>query len=193
MIDDKLSAAILGGGKSRRFGEPKAFAVYQGKKLIDYAVDLAKQIAPHVFLVNGRTVGYEEVGIPIISDLIPDLGPIGGLYTALKSSTTPYIAALPVDTPLLTVAAYRLLFQYMEKDRPVVALSDKGLEPLISIWPASMLYLVEQQIQEKNYSLRALFSQNEAVVVDFPQIMEDYNPQFFLNINYKKDLLAHKP
>jgi len=190
MIIKNLTAAIIAGGKSRRFGEPKALAFYKSKRLIDYALNLAQQISPKVFLVNGRSVAFEDIDIPVINDIIPDIGPIGGLYTALSNSTTPFIAALPVDTPLLTMEAYQLLSKFMEKNRPVIAKSEKGLEPLISIWPVVILPLIESQIQQGNYSLRAIFREKEAVIVDFPKVMKDYNPHLFLNINYKKDLLA---
>ncbi len=188
MIGKDLSAAIMAGGKSRRFGEPKALALFKGKRLVDYAVEQAARIATNAFLVNGRTVSFENVEIPIIPDIIPEIGPIGGLYTALKHSATPLLAALPVDTPLLPTKIYQILYDRLEDDRPSVALSDKGLEPLISIWPLSILPLVERQIRGKNYSLRALFQKKKAIVVDFPKLLSNYDSQIFLNINYKKDL-----
>ena len=188
MPKQNLTAAIIGGGKSRRFGEPKALARFKGKRLIDYAVELALQISPRVFLVNGRTVAFEDIGIPVICDIIPDIGPIGGLYTALSHSKTPFVAALPVDTPLLTVDVYSILYRFLDNDRPVVALSDKGLEPLISIWPVSVLSQIQRQISSKNYSLRDVFQLKDAVVVDLTKEMDHYDPNLFLNINYKKDL-----
>ncbi len=193
MINEALSAAIIGGGKSKRFGEPKALADFRGKPLIRHAVELARRIAPRVFLINGQTVAFEEIGIPVISDLIPDLGPIGGLFTALTKSPTPYMAVLPVDTPLLNEEVYRLLFRQMEPDRPVVAMSHKGLEPLISIWPITVLPRLKDQIERMDYSLRSILRQEEAVVVNFSEKMHPYNPDVFLNINYKKDLLSYNP
>lgn len=59
----KLTVAIIAGGKSNRFGSPKAQALFNKKPLIDYAVKLAKSISEQVIIVNGNNLSFYESGI----------------------------------------------------------------------------------------------------------------------------------
>ena len=63
MISKNISAAIIAGGKSTRFGGPKVWAEFRGKRLIDHAVDLAQDIAGQVFIVNGKDVDYSHLNM----------------------------------------------------------------------------------------------------------------------------------
>jgi len=188
MITNNLSVAIIAGGKSNRFGEPKSWAKFRGKRLIEYAIDLGRQLSDEVFIINGKSLDYSHLGIATIEDIIVDCGPIGGLYSALCHTSAEFVATMPVDMPLLPPEIYEVLFSKIIADRPVVARSGSGLEPLVAIWPQNALSVVEEFIQQKKYSLRNPLQKLQAIEVNIPAEMERFKEEYFLNINYKEDL-----
>ncbi len=188
MTSDDPTVAIIAGGKSRRFGEPKPWASLNGKRLIEYAIDLSTQLSDKVFIINGKTLDYSHLGITTIEDEIKDCGPIGGLYTALKYAKTENIIIMPVDMPYLNAHVYKELLKHLDKTRPVIACSGTGMEPLVSIWHKENILVIKSIINKNQFSLRTPIKALNAIVVDLPKEMTNYSEDYFININYKDDL-----
>ncbi len=184
-----LTAAIIAGGKSTRFGAPKCEVEILGKTLLENAMDIALQVTSRVMVISGeRTIPVRD-GISVYPDVTPGRGPLGGIYTALLHTTTPYLLTLPCDVPLLPAAVLRQLTRYISSGRPVVAVSHKGLEPLVAVWPREALPTVQQCLETGRLSLREPLHQLQAVEVVLPREMkESYQPEYFLNINTRADL-----
>jgi molybdopterin-guanine dinucleotide biosynthesis protein A len=75
---------ILAGGGSERFGSDKARITLEGEPLLVHAArGLAPAAATEVTVVADRAGKYEDLGYRTVADLVPGLGPVGGLQTAL--------------------------------------------------------------------------------------------------------------
>jgi len=188
MIFNDLTVAIIAGGKSSRFGEPKSWAKFRGKRLIEYAVNLGTQLADKVFIVNGKTLDYSHLGVTTIEDEITDCGPIGGLFTALLKASTDKVIIMPVDMPYLNELIYRELLKLSDNVRPVIARSHSGIEPLVSVWYKDNLPVIMNCINKNQFSLHGPIRALDAVFVDLPKKMNNYQDEYFININYKEDL-----
>ncbi len=184
----EVTVAIIAGGKSIRFGQPKSFAQVKNRRLIDHAVELAKNLSPKVLIVSGNNLDYKDLTIPIVSDIIENCGPIGGLFTALTHCKSKWILTIPVDMPFLVSPIYQILWQNREENRPVAALTEDGLEPIVALWPRSAINSVKGFIERKKFSLRGPLFELDAVEVYMPEAFSMYRPEFFHNINYKSDL-----
>jgi len=183
-----VTSALIAGGKSRRFGSPKELAQYAGKRLVDYAVTTAQSISHNTIIIGHKTESsLVHFNIPVYDDLIPDCGPLGGIYTALYYAKDKYIAVLPVDMPLLNLKIYRALYPSLNAEKPVVACSHKGIEPLVSIWPAGTFSALKVQIEKKDFRLYSLLKKLHAIEINFAKL-PDYQEHWFENINYKKDI-----
>ncbi len=182
------SAAIIAGGKSSRFGTNKANACFQNNKLIDIAVQNCYKISSDVFMITSSRYKYENLLVPTISDIIPNCGPLGGIFTALVHSNNPYICTIPCDMPLLVPDLFRLLFKKRSDNRPVVARSENGIEPLLSLWPTGLVSSLYSYIKDGKYNLRYILTELQAIEINIPLLMKNYNPNIFTNVNYKKDL-----
>jgi molybdopterin-guanine dinucleotide biosynthesis protein A len=183
-----LTAAIIAGGKSRRFGEPKALAKFGGKRMIDYAVDIAKQISPTIFISISEENLFADLGIPVAPDIIPNGGPLGGIYTALTIIKTPWLAVLPCDAPLLSPRIYSILYRRRGKNHPVAAVSENGLEPLVSIWPRSLSAPLKIALGKKQFAIHSVMKELNVVEIFIPEIMPGYRAEMFYNINRREDL-----
>ena len=188
MIFNDLTVAIIAGGKSSRFGEPKSWAKFRGKRLIEYAVNLGTQLANEVFIVNGKSLDYSHLGITTIEDEITECGPIGGLYTALLKASTDKVIIMPVDMPYLNERIYCELLKHSDKVRPVIARSHSGMEPLVSVWHKENISVIKSFVNKNQFSLHGPIRALDAVFVDLPKKMKNYQDDYFTNINYKEDL-----
>ena len=186
------SAAIIAGGKSSRFGTNKAKAYYQDKKFIDIASQLGCRISSEVFIITGDSYCDEDFLVPTVSDIVPNCGPMGGIFTALTYSTNSFVCMLPCDMPLLVPELFRLLYRKRSMDRPVVALSENGIEPLLSLWPTGLASVIYSYINKGNFKLQYLLSELQAIEINIPVLMENYDSRIFTNINYKKRFRIYK-
>ena len=182
-----VTAALIAGGKSKRFGSPKQNAVYNGKLLLDLAIEKISHISEDAIIVGDLKRSALKNPIPVFKDLVEDCGPIGGIYTALHFSHKKWVAILPVDMPLLPISVYRFLYASCEEGRPIVAKSESGIEPLVSLWPIENLAAMKNQINKNDFRLHFLLKMLNAVEMDLSRV-PGYNSLWFENINYKNDL-----
>lgn len=183
-----LTAAIIAGGNSRRFGSPKALAVLGNITLIDYAIQTARAISEEIIINYGEENLFTDKAIPVVQDVLPGCGPLGGIYSVLLHANTPWIAALPCDLPLLNFRVYEVLFAARREHRPAAALSEQGIEPLVSIWPRDLSEPVGEFIRNRKFALHEVVRELKAVEVDIPSMLPNYRAEFFLNVNREEDL-----
>jgi len=184
----KLTAAVLAGGHSRRFGSSKMEAVFQGKRLVDYALETAKLVAEDSIIILGDQPLPADVRTLAFHDVIADSGPLGGVLTALHYASADWVAILPVDMPLLSPRVYEALSPFCSKDRPVVARSHFGDEPLVSLWPTLLLPTVREHVEAGHLKTIEAMNALDAVVVDIAASLAEYREEWFLNINRREDL-----
>ncbi len=146
MKRDEITAAVLAGGQSRRFGYPKTDAIFHGRPLIDIAVQLAKHLSPRVLLMDNGMVARTIEGVESVKDFIQGCGPLGAVYTAMECSQTPWVAIVPCDMPLLDICIYHELVKQSTRLVPIAALGPTGVEPLVSLWPKSLAVRIGERL-----------------------------------------------
>ena len=183
-----LTCAIIAGGKSKRFEMSKPHAEFQGRTLIDHAICLANSITENIIIIASKEQKLFDRKIKQIPDIIPDCGPMGGIYTALENAQTFWVATLPCDMPLLSTEVYRILLSHKKKGLPVVAEADGKIQSLISIWPKSLSHVLFQSIQKRELKIHQFLTEHQAELVPMEEELENYKPEMFSNINFREDL-----
>jgi molybdopterin-guanine dinucleotide biosynthesis protein A len=124
----RLLGAVLAGGASTRFGGDKAVAIYQGRPLIDHAIEALRAMSDTVIVV-----GRQWPGVDTVADCPgPGLGPLGGLLGALtfaEGNGFGNVLTLPCDAIGLAPPEFASLL-------PGPAIFDDA--PVIGAWPASL-------------------------------------------------------
>lgn len=168
-----VAACLLAGGKgSRAEGNDKAFFTYkgvsflqtiftkmgsEGENLISYNKD------PETVKGNLKKLN----NIKIISDLLEDIGPMGGIYTALKLCNSAAVLFAPCDLPFYSEKIAQLCktnFKGLE-DALIITYGEK-LQPLCGIYSKSCITAMEQMIKNKNYRIRDLLKMLHVTYVD---------------------------
>jgi molybdopterin-guanine dinucleotide biosynthesis protein A len=186
--NNDITTALIVGGKSRRFGTLKQLAIWDQQSLLDHSLHLARQLTNSIIAITGPHTFDLPDDIPQYNDLVKDKGPMGGILTALQYCRTSWCIMIPCDMPLLNVEIYHALIEALPSNVPIVAQSHRGVEPLVSIWPKSLLTDVKQAIQQNKLKLYLLINELNARIIPLEKKIKTYNPLFFSNINTKDDL-----
>ena len=105
MDNNKILPVVLAGGKSKRFGKDKSQAQLGDKILIDHILSEIINDFKEVIIVANDPIKYMlSEKITIISDFKKNLGPLGGIFSAMKwvkdnQKKYEWIATFPSDTP----------------------------------------------------------------------------------------------
>lgn len=101
---DPVTVVILAGGQgSRMGGADKGLVDYQGRPLIEWALDaLRPQVNTVLISANRNLDTYAAYGHQVLPDTLPDYpGPLAGVLAALESIETGWLVVVPCDTPHL--------------------------------------------------------------------------------------------
>jgi molybdopterin-guanine dinucleotide biosynthesis protein A len=131
-----LTVVIQAGGQSARMGEDKALKPFLGRPLIQHVIDRLASLADEVIVTTNRPDNYAFLGLRLVLDLAPGRGPLGGLYSAVASATSPLVAVVACDMPFasarLLETATRLLVH--EEADVVIPKTDEGYEPFHAVY-----------------------------------------------------------
>lgn len=141
-MENAITAYILAGGKSQRMGADKGFLEINGQSFVANILAAVTPVVGNIVVVSSDE-RYDALGVTRISDIISNKGPLGGLYTALKNSTTKRNLILSVDVPMISsellqwlVDAHSDVYQMTqvqvnEKPSPLVAVYDRSVRILL--------------------------------------------------------------
>ena len=150
------SAAILAGGENRRFGSNKALAPWFTGHVIDAVVQAAMGTCHEVIIIANEPEPYSCLGLPVFPDILPGIGPLAGLQSALRLAKAERVFLLGCDMPLLNSELLDLMWEIPTWAPVVIPATPQGLEPLHAIYHKSLLSIVDHRINCGNLSLQSL-------------------------------------
>lgn len=187
IIPQMLTVCIQAGGQSSRMGEDKALKTFLGNPLIQRVVERLSPVADELILTTNRPDDYAFLKLPLVSDLKPGRGALGGLYTAIASASNPIVAVVACDMPFANArvleAATRLMVE--EEADVVIAKGEEGYEPLHAIYRReTCLPAIEAAIDADMWKVVAWFPQVKVRVLTSDEIKR-YDPSglAFWNVN----------
>jgi molybdenum cofactor guanylyltransferase len=129
-----VAAAILAGGRARRLGGVNKGTLAIGSEaIVDRQLAVLRAVAADVFVVGREDPAWTARGLRVVADDIPDAGPLGGIYTAIRRSPCDRTLVVACDMPFLSAAFLERLIADGDAD-VAVARSDRGREPLCAIY-----------------------------------------------------------
>lgn len=185
----RVVGLILAGGQSRRFGSPKALAIWRGMTLIEH---VALRLRPQVtsLAVAGSAEPLKNV-ISLSDGAFIDRGPMAGVTAGLAwaaSLDADYIATAPCDVPLFPQNMVRLLLAHTDREQncSVVPKLGKFSENACALWPVRRLAYTTRRLQrDPPPSLHEMHALLNGISVDLtPDTLEGS----FFNINTEADL-----
>ena len=197
-----LSAAALAGGQSRRMGTDKALLPLAagGEPMLRVVLKRLSAVADDVLVVANNREKYEEFGAPVVPDLRPDIGALGGIQAAIASSAHDHCLVVACDMPFLSLP---LLQRMADEPRdydvlvPLVPGESRqrsdGLvfQTLHAIYGKQCLPFIEQRIIEGRKQVVAFFEDVRVRTLDIAEIRRwDPDLRSFFNANTPEALRA---
>jgi molybdopterin-guanine dinucleotide biosynthesis protein A len=153
----ELEVFILAGGKSSRMGTDKGIISFNGKSMVQYSIDLANHLSERVTIISNN-MAYKDFGFPVVKDILPNIGPIGGVYTALKMSKAHNVLVLTVDSPMLQLELIHELINAHLQNDVTYLLGPNRIYPLTAIYNKTSLAVIKMQIEQGNFTVRDCFN-----------------------------------
>lgn len=177
---------VLAGGKSSRFGEDKALARVGGSTLIERTVKLLDSLSLEPVVITNRSRDYSFLKCRIERDLIPDKGPIGGLFTACRLFKHSPLMVLTCDMPALTSAAVEYLMKHHTRDHWVTVYSrdETYRQPFPGIYEPILGDRIVESLARDRLSMQGFLCGLSEINLLTPRS----GKEIFLNINQKKDI-----
>lgn len=188
----EVTGIILAGGKSSRMGTDKGLINLCGRPLISYAAKVLSALCTEI-IISSSSDSYKGFDFRVIADELTEIGPMGGIYSALRQSKTERNLVLSCDMPF--VSKELLSFILINGSGYKVAVPWQGnqqYEPLCGFYHLSVLDQMNFYIQKGNYKLPDLFEEIKINRLIITENMDFYNESLFFNINSKHDLLTAK-
>jgi molybdopterin-guanine dinucleotide biosynthesis protein A len=176
---------VLAGGKSLRFGSPKAFASWGGKTFVERVYGLLEDVFGRCYVALHKP-SPKFSGMKTVLDQWPKGGAMNGIYSALKATQAEAIFVLGCDMPLVQRADILNLYRKWRPEFPALVGQLGGIwEPLFGIYSKQLLPALQAMRQGKGCSLSEFLTQIHARKATV-------SGRAVTNINTLKDFLKAK-
>ncbi len=182
-----MNGIILAGGKATRLnGISKGLIPLNGMPIIENQTNLLKKFCHQIIIVsNDSSYHYlQSDTIVVISDLIKNIGPLGGLYSGLSFTNEEKNIVVACDMPYVSEDVIHFLIPYQKKGEVIVPKLQEDIHPLCGIYSVNILPIIQQQIKKNDFKLKHLLKLTDTFYVDFSDTMKN----FFTNINTFEEL-----
>ncbi len=185
---------ILAGGRSTRMGTNKALLAHPGNPrttFVEHLVSTLTPFCPETILVVrdvSDTANYTLPGVQVITDSMPGIGPLMGLYSGLSIMQAQRALLVAVDMPSIQPALIAFLLSYPVSDKLLIPIVHNAPQVLLAIYPRTILPLIEQRIQQGFRGLRFLLEVAPVEYIEEAQLRPvDPDLRSFINVNTPQD------
>lgn len=188
-------AVILCGGKSIRMGFDKSNIKVNNKFLIEIIAEELEQIFDDIILISNDLHKFRGTKYTVAEDIIENSGPIGGIYTALKNTTSKFVFITACDMPVINLDYIKYMMEIIkvENVHGVVSYNSKYIEPLYAFYSIDMIGTFETELRSNNFKLHDVIKKSKIYYIEETKWRECCSGvDIFTNLNYKSDLTALK-
>ena len=192
MDHNNILGTVLAGGKSQRFGEDKSQVKLGDKLLIDYILSEVIEEFKEILVVSNSLIDFRKSEkITVIEDIKKNLGPLGGVLTAMKwikdnNKDYKWISTFPADTPFFKRSILQKFLQDIQpkESKLFFIKSNNTRHNIFGIWSIDLMDKLEEDLNkgERKVELWANSIGVKTINIEFQ------NEDPFFNINTKEDL-----
>lgn len=177
-----MTGVILAGGKSRRFGTNKALSLFRGERLIERLVRALRAVTDDLLIVTNTPDAYAFLGLPMVGDLVPDCGSLGGIYTGITHMASFRGVFVACDMPFVRPALLQHLLDIAGEFDVVVPVTEHGYEPLCAVYAKSCLDPIKRNLEAGHLKIALFFDQVRVRTVH-PKDTPVFDPRLLFNVN----------
>lgn len=190
----KTSVVIQAGGLGKRLGAAKPLVELDGRPLIEYVLDQVEELGDECLITTNHPADLAYLGLRMVSDQddTAGAGALTGLSTALHAAAGERALVVACDMPFIRTDLAGRLIGLAESEPTgaiVVPRWNHQLEPLLSVYPKSILPEIAGLLGSGSQRLRDLLARCPLRVVE-PDEVSQWDPRglSFFNVNTPEDL-----
>ena len=192
MDHNNILAVVLAGGKSKRFGRDKSQVKLGNKILIDYILSEIIDFYKDILIVTNEPIKFlTSSKISVTSDIKKDLGPLGGVYSAMKwvrdnKKDYKWISTFPTDTPFFKKNNLNKFYEKINLNESNLFFikSKNTRHNIFGLWSLELFEKLEQSLDKGDRKVEFWANENGVKIIDFEY---ENNKDPFFNINTEKD------
>ena len=179
-------------------GVDKATLKVGDSMLIEFPLNILTGLFEKVMIVTNQdliddlksSLASRNACLEIVKDIYPGHGALGGIYTALYYSKTPFIFVTACDMPFIL----RSFIQYMVESLPyscdvLIPESSGGLETLHAIYKKNLAGIIRNNILNNHNKIKDFFHLSNVCYLKNEDVLRfDKEERMFQNINTPLDL-----
>jgi molybdopterin-guanine dinucleotide biosynthesis protein A len=186
----KFTIAIIAGGKSSRMGTDKSFVPLLGKPLIEHIREKVAELGQaETLLITNRPTDYAHLGLLMYSDVLPEKGSLGGIYTAVHYSQNPYTLVIACDMPFVNPALLKYMISLADEFDVVVPRSEGYPEGLHAIYSKKCLEPIRKRLDVNQLKVIGFYDDVRVRYLDEAEYQPfDAHGLSFYNVNTPQEL-----
>ena len=193
MDHNNILAVVLAGGKSKRFGRDKSQVKLGNKILIDYILSEIIDLYKDILIVTNEPIKFlNSDKISITSDIKKGLGPLGGVFSAMRwakdnRKNYKWISTFPIDTPFFKKEHLSKFYKKINLDKSNLFFmkSKNTRHNIFGLWSLELFEKLELALNKGDRKVELWANEIGVKTIDFEY--ENNNNPFF-NINTEEDL-----
>ena len=175
-------------------GGPKAALELEGKSLAARAADTLRSVASPVLAVLGKDSPPLSIDVPVLTDRVPEKGPLEGLAVGLAALAVldpapEWALVLACDLPFVRPRLLQGLAALRNSVDAVVPRTADGLHPLLACYRVAIHPRIDEALLGGDLSLHALLGKLSVREVEESELRAlDPDLRSFWNVNTAADL-----
>lgn len=187
----RVLGAAIAGGRSLRYGAPKAFATVGGVPLIERVLQALRDATAEQIVVANDRAAYEHLGVTIVGDVLQNGAALAGIHAALLEARQrghDGIFAVACDMPFPCADLLRVLAQ-----RGIVTGADvvapesdgpRGIEPLFAYYSVRCVEPIERAVERGDLRVIAFHEEIAVERIALAEVARFGDPaRLFMNVN----------
>jgi molybdopterin-guanine dinucleotide biosynthesis protein A len=171
-------------------GENKAFIELEGVPIVRRIYTLFRELFQEVVIVTNQQELFKNFDSKIYSDLIPNQGALGGLYTGLFFSTFQYSFCVACDMPFIKKPLVQYIINNIVGEDVIVPRTKDGLQPLHAVYSKNCIDPIKKIMEQGKYKIIDFYNLVNVKIIDEKDFtLFNSFRESFINVNTPQELL----
>ena len=185
----KVTGVVQAGGKSTRMGgNPKALIELGGRSIVERVVAALTPAVDDVLVVTNTPELYAFLRLPMVADVYPDHGSLGGIYSGLRAAGE-IAFTVACDMPFLHPEVVRLVVERAGEGDVVIPRVGEQLETMHAAYSQTCLPPIEARLRAGRLKIVGFFDDVRVVEIGAAEVARFRDPAIaFMNVNTPDEL-----
>jgi len=170
-------------------GQPKALMELGGRRIIDRVLDVMRAVTDDLLIVTNTPDIYASLGLPMVGDVFPDHGSLGGIYSGLRAAAGDVAFTVACDMPFLMPEVARLVVERAALADVVVPESGGRFETLHACYAKACIGPMESRLRRGRLKVVDFLDEVQVLLVREEEVARFRAPALtFMNVNTPQEL-----